>query len=722
MNSSNHFSSSSLPQPSIQEGNLFLHELHCIGSLPSVLKHFTEATGWRLTYHCADSAPYFLRNREVEGQPVSLTEKGDCVNLPTELSPKILEEMASEGDVWIPIDIKSEFHELLHLPGPGLDEIFMQSPDEKCRSLEFLNFPIGFLHLFRDTEQKTLKNPSTSPFHGGLASNMFMEMSSDLYPQREISFREAYLSASSIRDFIAEMQVMRVHLWLMEIDGAVNSFSLENCTPLQNAEFAGRFSQLLDYACKSLKMEAIGIYFFDAKKQIFKLRASSGLPLDSLTHAIRSLEEAQADWRVFHLKNILTLDSETLTPEFSHIIPEGFSSGICCPLETNGVCFGCVWFLSSKSVIPETVVPFAEIASELLATTLEREALLRRHVRSMEYHGEMKEAAWLQEIQNPIQLPKQDNFDLAGVVRASRTVRNPYSVKQEALNIPSVDGGEKLQEAQLAQNTLREKAVSGDFYDWVKLPNGRTLMVLGSVGISGLQGAILAGSVRTAIRAHAQHCVSATEIMKDAHHTLWHQFAGNARISLFCGVVNLEGRFLAVHFAHAGALRGMKILGKGKFEPISMNRNECQYFLGGSTQFHCFEDSLYLEPKQALVVFHDGLRPYWKPECCLESSKTAPEIVKEQAENNVEILKDLVMEDLFHVTPNVRTGEFNPVLSELDKAREHMVNQEIGRLLSIESNPTAQLMVSHVRNYFCRHVTLPGKDQSAIAVRYEKSK
>lgn len=716
----NHFSLPSLPQPTTHEGSPFLHELHCIGSLPSVLKHFAQATGWQLTYHCADSAPYFLRNREIEGKPVSLTEKSGCASLPTKLSPKILEEIASEEDIWIPIDIKSEFHALLHLPGPGLDEIFMQSPDEKCKSLEFLNSPIGFLHLFRNPEQKMLKNPSTSPFHGGLTPDLFVEastgLSSGLYPPREISFREAYQSATAIRDFLAEMQVIRVHLWLLEMDGAINSLSLEDCTPSQNAEFAGRFNQLLDYACKAMKMDAIGIYLFDAKKQTFKLRASSGLPLDSLTHAIRSLDNAQADWRVLHLKNILILDSETLTPKYSQMIPEGFTSGICCPLETKDSQFGSVWFLSSESVISESIVPYAEMMSELLAMTLEREAFLRRHGRSMQYHDEMKEAAWLQKIQNPIQVPKRDCFDLAGCVRPSRMVQNPYAIKE---NAPSL---------------LKEEAVSGDFYDWVTLSNGQTLVVLGSVGITGLQGAILAGSVRTAIRAHAQHHVSVAEIMNAAHYTLWHQFAGNARISLFCGTLNVEGRFLAIHFAHTGMLRGIKITGKEKFEPISMNRNDCQYFLGGSTQFHCFEDSLYLKPKQALVVFHDGLRPYWKPELRLETVRKVDEVRQENVdlsdikigenedENSVQLLKDLVMEDSCQVVPNVRTGEHHPVLSELEKAREFTINQEIGRLLSSEANPTAQLMVSQVRNYFSRHVTLPGKDQSALVVRYGKSK
>ncbi|MDO4629167.1 MAG: SpoIIE family protein phosphatase [Planctomycetia bacterium] len=830
----NHFSSPSLPGPAENEGSSFLHELHCIGSLPSVLRHFTEATGWQLTYHCADSAPYFLRNRDAEGKPVSLTEKCGCTSLPTKLSPQILEEIASEENVWIPIDIKSEFHTLLNLPGPGLDEIFMQSTDERCKSLDFLNSPIGFLHLFRNSEPKIRKNPSKSPFYGSSTPNFHFEITPELYPIREISFREAYRCAGAIRDFIAEMQCMRVHLWLLEIDGTVNSLPLENCTPLQNAEFAGRFSQLLDYICKALHMDAIGIYLFDAKKQTFKLRASCGLSLDSLTHEIRTLDEAHADWRAFHAKSVFDLDSKTSSPDYAHMIPEGFPSGICCPLEANGTCFGSIWFLSSKNRLRESAAQLAEIATELLATMLEREAFLRRHGRAMEYHSEIKEAANLQKIQNPIQIPQQDNFDLAGSVRAARMVRNPYSISENIRNErnsgyqAASEKGENYQnqEAQSlrqSSNSLKEEAVSGDFYDWIKLPNGQTLVTLGSVGISGLQGAIIAGSVRTAIRAHARHSVSVTEIMSETHHTLWHQFAGSARISLFCGILNVEGPFLAVHFANAGTLRGVKIFDKGLYDTISLNQSDSQYFLGGSTQFHCFEDSLYLRPNQALVVFNDGLRPYWKPKNRLESQydeETLNEIltpvlkinshvnsymnssgnpstgssmssntgastatgpstgssasmqtgagmgvrsstgigsstassasvssrknlrvassensdadIQNMPENenqhvteeqkNIQILHDLVMEDLLCAVPNVRTGEYRPYLSELEKAREHAVNQEIGRLLSCELNPTAQLMATQVRNYFCRHVTLPGKDQSTLVIRYGKPK
>jgi len=698
---------SSARQPESQSKHPFLHELHCIGSLHSVLKQFQETTGWTLTYHCADSVPAFLQSKEWMKEKVSTQSKNGNQEI---LTPEILAEMDRNEECWLPIDIHSEFQNLVQFSAKESDSV----KDSVSPSLRFLLQPIGFLHLSRRKNIPTVKNPKIPSF-SCVQFHSFKSNPSNpvLGVGKEISFEEVRRGAIAIRDMVAEMQIIRIHLWLLEMNAAANAPILEKTLSIHNEFFAGNFRKLLEFIAETLNLAAIGIYLFDARHQQFKLRAHVGLSMDSYLQMGRKLPNAQADLRAYEHEHIVLHDA-SIPENLQFQMPEAFESGVCMPLRTDRSKFGTVWFFSNQKFFSEATIQQCQLNAELLALSLEREAFLRRYGRSMEYRSELKKASDLQTIQAPIQVPGRRNYVLKGRICSAPTVRNPYKNSQKS------------------SNSLNEEIVSGDFYDWFTLPNGQTLVALGSMGIRGIAGAILAATVRSTLRSHAQYQISAAEILAKVHETIWNQLAASARISLFCGILHQESRYLALHFAHLGILRALRVDGNS-FSKVSLTAEETSGFLGSSSDFHCYVDSLYLNPGESLAIFNDGLESnielfqgneqiVWDkiPQKTSPDSTEwghAPESFDSPAETKIgKSVSQKLATLVFDVNDSVSRKK--SLVSRKLEMMEQIVDIELGKSFCEKQYPTANLLALQAKNYFEKFVTKTKSDQSVLVIQH----
>lgn len=677
----------------------FLHELHCIGSLHSVMSQFQEASGWSLTYHCADSVPAFLQDEDWEGEKIStkLTKVSEEL-----LTPEILAEIDQKEECWLPVDVHAEFQNLFAPQSEGSDtfEQFQISS-----TLRFLQQPIGFLHLSRRKKVSALKNPKKVSF-SCIQFDPLKPASphSVLGSGKDFSFEEARRCASSIRDMIAEMQIVRIHLWLLEMNAAANVPIFDKSVPFQNEVFAGNFRRLLEFSVETLDLAAIGIYLFDAKHQQFRLRAHVGLSMDSYTQGARKFSKSQADLRAYDHEHIVIHDA-TIPEKLQFQMPEAFESGVCMPLRTDRSKLGTVWYFSNQKIIPETTIQHCQLNAELLALSIEREAFLRRYGHSVEYRSELKKASDLQTIQAPVQIPGRKNFALKGRICLAPSVRSPF------------------RDPPKSSNSLNEEIISGDFYDWFPLPDGQTLVVLGSVGICGIAGAFLASTVRATLRSHAQYQTSASEILANVHQTLWNQMAASAKISLFCGILNTEGPYLALHFAQMGTLRALKVDGS-LFSRVNLTSPETQGFLGGSSDFHCYVDSLYLNPGESLVVFNDGL------DSALDIPPAKYQIrwdkIRKNDSGNAQNPKE------GRVSKETDSRELVALMFEEDESSrrkkrrimqdfemmKQIVDIGLGQCFCEKLHPTASLLALQAKNYFEKHVTKTKSDQSVLVIQH----
>ncbi|MBR0192273.1 MAG: SpoIIE family protein phosphatase [Thermoguttaceae bacterium] len=663
------------------------------------MNQFQETTGWSLTYHCADSVPAFLQSEDWEGKKIS-TKPASSTSEP--LTPEILAEIDQKEECWLPVDVHTEFQNLIFYPSRDSEA---SAQPKVSPTLRFLQQPIGFLHLARRKKGPTITNPKDLSFSCIQFNTPKSAVSNSVFNAgKEISFEKARRYASSIRDMIAEMQIIRIHLWLLEVNSAANVPIFDKTVPFQNEMFAGNFRRLLEFSVDSLDLAAIGIYLFDAKHRQFRLRAHVGLSMDSYMQGGRKFSKSQADLRAYDHEHIVIHDA-TIPEDLQFQMPEAFESGVCMPLRTDRSKFGTVWFFSNQKVFPEETIQHCQLTAELLALSIEREAFLRRYGRTVEYRSELKKASDLQTIQTPVQVPGRRNFALKGRICLAPSARNPFK------------------DSQKTSLSLNEEIVSGDFYDWFTLPDGQTLVVLGSVGICGIAGAFLAAAVRAALRSHAQYQTSASEILEKVHQTLWKQLGASARISLFCGILNQEGSYVALHFAQVGTLRALRVDGNS-FSRVNLSSLETQGFLGGSSDFHCFVDSLYLTPGESLVIFNDGLdsaleippsnvRVEWEkirikdPQTAANQKEGAPfEGVSSQ-----EIVSLVFDENESERRKKCRT-------SKKFEMMKNIVDVELGQCFCEKLHPTASLLALQATNYFEKHVTKTKSDQSVLVIQH----
>ncbi|MDO5113395.1 MAG: GAF domain-containing protein, partial [Planctomycetia bacterium] len=380
--------------------------------------------------------------------------------------------MANSEELWIPIEVDS-----CHVP-----ENILPAPLHWRKD----SYLVGFLHLEK-------KNTGTQP------------------PQT-VSFEQARRSAVALGDLLSEMQMARVQVWTHELKMIRYAKIMNRPVPLTKPVFAHPFRKLLENTLDNLGMDAVGIYLLNSAGTALKLRVGIGLPLDRLSTRPRFLEEATIDVRSLQDGGISVVDKNS--PQEGHALPEDFRSAICLPLLTDHSLMGTVWFFSNQhSELDDFTQRLAEMAADHISGELERAACFHRYAQSLEYRKEVQLAAKIQKNQLPLPATWLKNVGLFGWVRPSR-----YVVKRKSVSPELFD----------------EEVLSGDFYDWFSLPNGKLLIALGNVGYPGLAGVSVVASVKSALRSHACYEHTASGLLQSVHRTLWQQSAAEGKISLFC--------------------------------------------------------------------------------------------------------------------------------------------------------------------------------------------
>ncbi|MDO4569392.1 MAG: GAF domain-containing protein [Planctomycetia bacterium] len=559
------YTQTQMEQPDASRRNAW-RELFCIGSVPSVLRHFTRLTGWTLTYHYADSCPWandpsgefsFGDNIDPSGQicvgPVPEEEQ-----LPNPLTPDNVREIFETEKEWLPIEIHS----------PIFPEMWKDLEDSP---FSFMTHPIGFLHLHSDDGTND--------------------------PKSRAKFEEAHRFASAIADFIAEMQTVRAYIWLVEIQEMGNTSIFNRRFKPERATFARRFRTLLDFALGLLDLEAVAIYLFDNSGRRLKMRASAGLPLQSAMSKSRSLGEAQTDMEALHRGVIFVLDESAPPPRPQP--PENFRTAICLPLVTDRSQLGTVWFFSNRlRYLPEAMIKQTQLLADHFALDIERESFFRRYGRAMEYHADLRRAAEIQGLQAQPPFVWKNRTEFCGWSTSERRVINPFRQNE--------DGPDATED---------DAALQGGFYEWFPLSPNSMGAVLCDVGVPGLPGAVLSAAVRAVLRCQSRSGWSASNVLEKVHDAICDQFKQDAQISLLCCRVSHENSFTSVQFAQMGNFCPCRTLANSATyrRVVPEGSLAAQRCLGNQQEFHCFEDVVYLTRGESFFVLNDGQGELFSP-------------------------------------------------------------------------------------------------------------
>ncbi|MGW8256830.1 MAG: PP2C family protein-serine/threonine phosphatase, partial [Thermoguttaceae bacterium] len=147
----------------------------------------------------------------------------------------------------------------------------------------------------------------------------------------------------------------------------------------------------------------------------------------------------------------------------------------------------------------------------------------------------------------------------------------------------------------------QSRELGGAFYDWFCLPDGFLALTLGDAQGQGLEGALAACAVKTAVRAHGTHHRQADKTLQKANLTLWTSSAGDQFAELFYGIVKTS----TGQICYASAGNPSVILFRGdQWKSLS----KTTVMLGESPETDYRQFTCQLQPGDTLLVCNQGMR------------------------------------------------------------------------------------------------------------------
>ncbi|NQU20028.1 MAG: SpoIIE family protein phosphatase [Candidatus Nealsonbacteria bacterium] len=366
--------------------------------------------------------------------------------------------------------------------------------------------------------------------------------------------------ASAVTGMVDELMAARHALWQREAELAAGVPLIPHLE--EQGHLAERLQAVLQAGAESLDCQAAALYLLDEATTELKIRSSWGLPFDRMTAPARQLRGAVADLEALLGHAVVLQDAETMR---RWQVPENFATVACVPVSTPTTLLGTLWIYSeTPRDFSDRQTNLLEVVAGRVASDLEREMLMRESVDGAKLKRQAAAAERLQRHQLPTISPLLDGWQAAGW-------------------------------------TVQAETVGGDFYDWFCPPNGLLTVAIGDVMDRGLEAAMSAATVRTALRAHGQYHRHPEQTLKQVNLTLWTTSAGDQYASVFLGLIETAtGRVCCCSAGQPGAIV-IRPDGWQSLAQTSLPLGE-----GPETPYEQF--GYELQVGEALVLFTDGLR------------------------------------------------------------------------------------------------------------------
>lgn len=189
--------------------------------------------------------------------------------------------------------------------------------------------------------------------------------------------------------------------------------------------------------------------------------------------------------------------------------------------------------------------------------------------------------------------------------------------------------------------------VSGDYFDYVRLPNGNLAVTVGDVAGKGVPAALLMARLHASARYHLLSATSAAEALSSLNSEISTSGLGFRFITLVMVVINPKTQ--QIHIANAGHLPPLLRSRRGVIGPLGLKDSGMP--LGVLQQQNYRETVIPLEPEDTLLMFTDGLTEAMNDQeqiygqaRLLELLKSAPQPVEELVPYIVDDVENFVSE------------------------------------------------------------------------------
>jgi len=214
-------------------------------------------------------------------------------------------------------------------------------------------------------------------------------------------------------------------------------------------------------------------------------------------------------------------------------------------------------------------------------------------VQSKDELGELAEA-----LNTMVQKLLENRDEILTKQRMERELEIAYQMQKRLLieKFPEVKGLE------IAGECIPATEVGGDFYDFLRVGDGYSTIVIGDVAGKGMPAAMFMGIVRSIIRAEGFESLSASEVMKKANRLICLDSKSGMFVTIFYAIYSETDRTL--QYCNAGHIYPMLYdLMSQKFTYLNTEGRP----LGITTESNYEAKTLILERNQMLIFYTDGV-------------------------------------------------------------------------------------------------------------------
>jgi len=339
------------------------------------------------------------------------------------------------------------------------------------------------------------------------------------------------------------------------------------------ALFTGQtdMQQVLDTVVKTVvavtKVKAAGLRLLDRQTNELTIEAVANLSKEYLSKGKILLADSILDTEAFRTGEVVYIADSRTDPRVMYpqeAAQEGIVSAIIAPLIYKDQKIGLLRLYTAepKEFSHFEVALVKAIAAEAAAAI----ANAQLHAESLQAQATSRQLRLAAEVQRrmiPASPPKVAGLDLATVY------------------LPSLE-------------------LSGDFYDFIELPNDNLGLAICDVMGKGTPTGLLMASVRASLRAHAGDLYSLSEILSRVNRSLCNDSPTTAFATLFYGVINLPSMQLT--YANGG-----------HEPPLLIRRNQVRPLVSGGMALGVDRHSRYehalagLQGGDVLILATDGL-------------------------------------------------------------------------------------------------------------------
>jgi len=376
-----------------------------------------------------------------------------------------------------------------------------------------------------------------------------------------IDLHQARPLALAIGSLLTEISRLKQAVWQREAELAAGVPVAAR--PNDEPHLADRLEAVLKGGAEALGCQAAGLYLLDEATSELKLRAMWGLPQERLLAPARPLRGATADLEAL-VGHAVVLEDTSVTPNW-RCPEEEFAAAVCVPVSSPSIPLGTLWVFSDEArVFSPEQTNLLEIIAGRLAADLEREMLLAAGTKAKERDRQLESAARWMSDRLPSITPLIDDYEFSAW-------------------------------------TQQSGSVGGDFHDWSVLSDGCVALTVGDAEGELFEAALGAASLHYAIKAHAGHKHSASDLLSRVNESLITTSPGDQRASL--GYALLEPESGAVELALAGAAAAIVV---GSEDRVVTTTDTPP--VGEISDAAFQQDCLVLKPGEALVMISGGVR------------------------------------------------------------------------------------------------------------------